>query len=173
MNLPNKLTIARLCLIPFFIVSFYIEYESSIMRISALIFSVAAFTDFLDGYIARKYNLITNFGKFMDPMADKVLVASALICLVWKGTIEPWIVILIIAREYAISILRAIASSQGKVIAASKGGKIKTVTQIISVIGLMLNLPFFEIVFYISAGITVYSGFEYLFINKDIIFSEK
>lgn len=173
MNLPNKLTMLRLIMIPFFLVSFYYEMEFDRMWISAIIFSIAAFTDFLDGYLARKYNLITNFGKFMDPMADKVLVASAFIMLVYKDIAEPWIVIIIIAREYAISILRAIAASSGKVIAASKGGKLKTASQLISIIGMLLYIPYSNYVFYFSAIVTLYSGFEYLYLNKDIIFSEK
>lgn len=173
MNLPNRLTLLRLLMIPFFVIAFYYEKNLDTMLISVVIFSVASFTDFLDGYIARKYNLVTDFGKFMDPMADKVLVASAFIMLCWKGVLEPWIIILIISREYAISILRAIAASSGKVIAASKGGKIKTISQLISAIGMLLGIPYFNYIFYFSAIVTVYSGFEYLYLNREIILSDK
>lgn len=168
MNIANKLTMLRIIMIPFFIVAFFYEKRLDVKMLSCIIFSLAAFTDFLDGYLARKYNLITTLGKFMDPLADKILVVSAMICLVQIGKIEGFVVILIISREYSISILRAIASSEGKVIAASKGGKVKTVTQLVSLILLLLNAPYAIILFYISAIITIYSGVEYIYLNKEL-----
>ena len=171
MNLPNKLTVLRVLLIPFFVASLlYKGGEDYKFRIVALIiFAVAAITDTLDGMIARKYNLITDFGKFMDPLADKVLVTSALVCLVQIGRVEAWMVVLIISREYAISILRAIAASTGKVLAASKGGKIKTATQMIAIIMLMLAIPGGNILMYLAVFFTAYSGVQYIYENRHLI----
>lgn len=172
MNLPNKLTTLRLILVPIFFITAYFERNHDRYLISCIIYSVAAFTDFLDGYLARKYDMVTDFGKFSDPMADKVLVAAAMIFLLEVGKIPGWIVLVIVAREYAVSILRAIAAAQGKVIAAAKSGKIKTVTQMIGTIMMLLNLPFKNTVMFIAAIITLYSGFEYLYGNKEMIFKD-
>lgn len=171
MNTPNKLTILRMILVPFFLVSFYIEIKNlgSALIISTIIFAVASITDFFDGYLARKYNLVTDFGKFMDPLADKILVAAAMICLVGASRMPAWMAVLIISREYAISILRAIAASSGKVIAASSGGKIKTVTQIIAIIMLLLNIPFAMYVMIIAVVATFYSGVEYIYKNRHLL----
>ena len=137
--------------------------------IVGVLFIIASFTDFLDGYLARKHNLVTDFGKFMDPLADKVLVVAALLFLVQIGRIESWAVLIIVTREYAISIIRAIAATNGKVIAASGGGKIKTVLQMVSIIMLLLSLPFANIVFYISVVMTLYSGIQYIWSNRALI----
>lgn len=169
MNIANKLTITRLILVPFFLVSVYFEKDGIVLPVSAAIFAVASFTDFLDGYLARKYDLITDFGKFMDPLADKVLVAAALAVLVELSLIPAWMIVIIITREYAISILRAIAASDGQVLAASSGGKLKTVTQILAVLMLLLNIPFGIIVMWIAVIITFVSGAQYLLINKKLI----
>ncbi len=171
MNTPNKLTILRMILVPFFLVSFYIEIKNSdsSLIISTIIFAVASITDFFDGYLARKYNLVTDFGKFMDPLADKILVAAAMICLVGASRMPAWMAVLIISREYAISILRAIAAASGKVIAASSGGKIKTVTQIVAIIMLLLNIPFAMYVMIIAVVATFYSGVEYIYINRHLL----
>ena len=142
MNIANKLTLSRMIMVPFFLVAVYFEKDSQVLPISAIIFAVASFTDFLDGYLARKHNLITDFGKFMDPLADKVLVVAALAVLVEMNLIPAWMIVLIITREYAVSILRAIAANTGQVIAASQGGKAKTVSQIIAVLMLLLNIKF-------------------------------
>lgn len=139
------------------------------MIISTIIFAVASFTDFLDGYLARKHNLVTDFGKFMDPLADKVLVAAALLFLIQAGRVEAWLVIIIITREYAISIIRAIAATNGKVIAASGGGKIKTVTQMLAIIMLLLSMPFGDIMMYVCVALTLYSGVEYIWNNRELI----
>ena len=169
MNTPNKLTVLRFILVPFFLAAAYYEKQQSVMIISTIIFAVASFTDFLDGYLARKHNLVTDFGKFMDPLADKVLVAAALLFLIQAGRAEAWLVIIIITREYAISIIRAIAATNGKVIAASGGGKIKTVTQMLAIIMLLLSMPFGDIMMYVCVALTLYSGVEYIWKNREII----
>ena len=169
MNTPNKLTVLRFILVPFFLAAAYYEKQQSVMIISTIIFAVASFTDFLDGYLARKHNLVTDFGKFMDPLADKVLVAAALLFLIQAGRAEAWLVIIIITREYAISIIRAIAATNGKVIAASGGGKIKTVTQMFAIIMLLLSMPFGDIMMYVCVALTLYSGVEYIWNNRELI----
>ena len=169
MNTPNKLTVLRFILVPFFLAAAYYEKQQSVMIISTIIFAVASFTDFLDGYLARKHNLVTDFGKFMDPLADKVLVAAALLFLIQAGRAEAWLVIIIITREYAISIIRAIAATNGKVIAASGGGKIKTVTQMLAIIMLLLSMPFGDIMMYVCVALTLYSGIEYIWKNRELI----
>ena len=140
MNLPNKLTVLRVCMIPFFVVFMLTDLGGTYGNYIALaIFVVASLTDLLDGKIARKRNLVTNFGKFMDPLADKLLVCSALICLVEMGRLAAWMVIVIIAREFIISGFRLIASDNGVVIAASYWGKFKTTFQMIMIILLILD----------------------------------
>ena len=141
MNLPNKLTILRVAMIPFFVLFMLFPVMGEADKwIALVLFIVASLTDMLDGHIARKYNLITNFGKFMDPLADKLLVCSALICLVELGRIASWIVIVIIAREFIISGFRLIASDNGVVIAASYWGKFKTTFQMIMICLMIANL---------------------------------
>lgn len=169
MNTPNKLTVLRFILVPFFLIAAYYEKNQTIMLVSTVIFAIASFTDFLDGHLARKYNLVTDFGKFMDPLADKVLVAAALLFLVQIQRVDAWLVVIIITREYAISIIRAIAATNGKVIAASGGGKAKTVTQMAAIIMLLLNIPFASVVMYTCVIITLYSGVEYIWKNKELI----
>ena len=192
MNLPNKLTIFRVILIiPFVILLLgsangwgwfqaifggiieYVDY------IAVAIFVIASFTDMLDGKIARKYNLVTNFGKFMDPLADKLLVCSALICLVEMGRLPAWIVIIIIAREFIISGFRLVASDTGIVIAASYWGKFKTVSQMIMVILLLLNIQntFFQILgtvfVWIALILTVVSLVDYVVKNIGVLKEQK
>ena len=169
MNIANKLTLSRMIIVPFFLVAVYFEKDSQVLPISAIIFAVASFTDFLDGYLARKYNLITDFGKFMDPLADKVLVVAALAVLVEMNLIPAWMIVLIITREYAVSILRAIAANTGQVIAASQGGKAKTVSQIIAVLMLLLNIKYGIYVMWIAVILTFVSGMDYLMKNKKLI----
>ena len=143
MNLPNKLTTLRVFMIPFFV--FFLLYQggenTTFRMISLVLFIVASLTDLLDGKIARKYNLVTNFGKFMDPLADKLLVCSALICLIELGQLPAWMVIIIISREFIISGFRLVASDNGVVIAASYWGKFKTTFQMVAVVLLILNMP--------------------------------
>ncbi len=173
MNLPNKLTIFRVILIPFFVVLLLFDITAYDKWIALAIFIVASLTDFLDGYIARKYNLVTNFGKFMDPLADKLLVCSALICLVELGRIASWIVIVIIAREFIISGFRLIASDNGVVIAASYWGKFKTTFQMIMICLMIANLEplqlFTDIVMWIALILTVVSLMDYLIKNKEVM----
>ena len=174
MNLPNKLTCLRVILIPFFIVFMLTGLGGAAGKYIALaIFLVASFTDFLDGYLARRDHLVTNFGKFMDPLADKLLVCSALICFVEQGKLAAWIVIIIIAREFAISAFRLIASDNGIVIAASYWGKFKTVSQMIMTVLLILDIPalyWLEQAFiWIALALTVISMIDYFAKNIQIV----
>ena len=175
MNLPNKLTILRVIMIPFFVFFLLSGVGGSASKwIALVIFAAASITDTLDGYIARRDNLITDFGKFMDPLADKLLVCSALIALVDLERIAAWIVIIIIAREFIISGFRLVASDNGVVIAASYWGKFKTAFQMITIIMLVLNLnvPFMNIIntilIYISLGLTVISLIDYIAKNYKV-----
>ena len=167
MNWPNKLSFFRLFLIPIILIILYSKIEYSVY-IATLIFLIAAITDAIDGYIARSRNLITDFGKFIDPLIDKILVVSILIYLVHIQTIPDWIVIIIIAREFAISGYRIIAASKGFVVAASKMAKFKTQSQMIAVIFALLELPFFIIIMYIAVVLTVLSGAQYLYKGRDL-----
>ena len=176
MNLPNKLTIFRVILIPFFVFFLLTDVLGANGDYLALvIFIVASLTDMLDGKIARKYNLVTNFGKFMDPLADKLLVCSAMICLVDLKLLPAWIVIIIIAREFIISGFRLIAAEHQIVIAASMWGKFKTTFQMLMVIVLILNvqMPFFQILgkilTYAALILTVVSLIDYIVKNKDVL----
>ena len=180
MNLPNKLTLFRVVLIPFFVFFLLAPYfEEYGNYIAVAIFIVASITDFLDGKIARKYNLVTNFGKFMDPLADKLLVCSALICLIQLELIPAWVVIIIIAREFIISGFRLVASDNGVVIAASYWGKFKTAFQMLTVIVLILNIPnkvftiLGTVLIYVSLALTVISLIDYMAKNKDVLKDQK
>ncbi|OUQ18465.1 CDP-diacylglycerol--glycerol-3-phosphate 3-phosphatidyltransferase [Lachnoclostridium sp. An138] len=175
MNLPNKLTVLRVIMIPFFVVFMLTDLGGKYGNYIALaIFAVASLTDLLDGKIARKRGLVTNFGKFMDPLADKLLVCSALICLVEMDRLAAWMVIVIIAREFIISGFRLIASDNGVVIAASYWGKFKTTFQMIMIILLILDLggSFTVIetaVTWIALILTVVSLLDYLWKNRGIL----
>ena len=182
MNLPNRLTILRTIMIPFYLVFLYLDIAGPVSKvIAAAIFIIASLTDMLDGKIARKYGLVTNFGKFMDPLADKLLVLSALICMIEYDLVVSWMVIIIVARELTVSILRAIAADNGKVIAASGGGKIKTTSQMIAIILLLIgaNYSNSQIVFvgtiamYIATIFTLYSGIDYLYKNRELFMNSK
>lgn len=175
MNLPNKLTLLRVVLIPVFVVLLLLEGgQNDTLRIAALIvFCFASFTDFLDGQIARRNNLVTNFGKFMDPLADKLLVCSALICMIELEQLPSWYVITVIAREFIISGFRLVAADNGIVIAASWWGKFKTTFQMLTVILLILNIPALHTVTLIIAGIafvlTLVSLLDYIAKNYKVI----
>lgn len=180
MNLPNKLTIMRVILIPFFVFFLLSPYFPAYGNyIAVAIFIVASLTDMLDGKIARKYNLVTNFGKFMDPLADKLLVCSAMICLIELDRLAAWIVIVIIAREFIISGFRLVASDNGVVIAANYWGKFKTTFQMLMVIVLILDIqmPFFQILgtvlTYVALILTVVSLIDYIVKNKDVLKDQK
>lgn len=175
MNLPNKLTILRVCLIPFFVVFLLLDHgqNQTYRYLSAAIFVIASLTDMLDGKIARRYNLVTNFGKFMDPLADKLLVCSALICLIELGQIPSWMVIIIISREFIISGFRLVASDNGIVIAASYWGKFKTTFQMIAVVLLILQIPALklaaDICLWIALILTVVSLVDYIMKNHKVL----
>lgn len=192
MNLPNKITLSRICLIPIFIFMLSIPLDLGAWDIgttslpithfiATLIFLIASMTDWLDGYLARKYQLITNMGKFLDPLADKLLVSAAFILLVELGLAPAWIVILIISREFAVTGLRLVAAGEGIVLAASNMGKLKTVSQILAIALLLLhNFPFSYIgipidliVLYIALILTVWSGVEYFVKNWHVMRDSK
>ena len=173
MNLPNKLTMFRVILIPFFVVFMLVDITPFDKWIALAVFIVASLTDLLDGKIARKYDLVTNFGKFMDPLADKLLVCSALICLVALGRITAWIVIVIIAREFIISGFRLIASDNGVVIAASYWGKFKTTFQMVMICLMIADIAALalltDVVMWAALALTVISLADYLWKNKDVM----
>ncbi len=173
MNLPNKLTIFRVILIPVFIIALMsgIIPEPVNRYVGVVIFCVASFTDYLDGHIARKYNLVTNFGKFMDPLADKLLVSSALICMIELGFLPAWLVIIIISREFIITGFRLIAAEGGLVIAASWWGKIKTVTQMLMIILVLLGVGGIigNILIILATVFTVISGVDYIVKNIGVL----
>ena len=174
MNLPNKLTIARVIMIPFFFLFLLTGLGGAASKWIALaIFIIASLTDLLDGHIARKYNLVTNFGKFMDPLADKLLVCAAMICLVEMGRLPAWIVIVIISREFIISGFRLIASDNGRVIAASYWGKFKTTFQMLMICLMIADIAQIAIVtaavMWIALVLTVVSLVDYLVKNKDVL----
>lgn len=173
MNLPNKLTLFRVVLIPVFIIVLMSGLISGPMNryIAVAIFCIASFTDYLDGHIARKYHLVTNFGKFMDPLADKLLVSAALICMIEIGMLPAWIVIIVISREFIITGFRLIAAEGGLVIAASWWGKIKTVTQMVMIIVVMLGINDLlgKILIILATVFTVISGVDYIVKNRSIL----
>ena len=179
MNLANKLTLMRVILVPFFVAFMLIDAIPLNYLWALLVFAIASITDMLDGKIARKYNLVTNFGKFMDPLADKLLVCSAMICLIELDRLAAWIVIVIIAREFIISGFRLVASDNGVVIAASYWGKFKTTFQMLMVIVLILDIqmPFFQILgtvlTYVALILTVVSLIDYIVKNKDVLKDQK
>lgn len=180
MNLPNKLTIFRVILIPFFVFFLlYPGFEGYGNYIAVGIFVAASLTDLADGKIARKYNLVTNFGKFMDPLADKLLVCAAMICLIETGQLASWIVIVIISREFIISGFRLVASDNGIVIAASYWGKFKTTFQMLMIIVLTLDIDHevFDvlgvILTYTALILTVVSLIDYVVKNKDVLKEQK
>ena len=174
MNLPNKLTILRVIMIPFFVFFLLSGVGGSASKwIALVIFAAASITDTLDGYIARRDNLITDFGKFMDPLADKLLVCSALICLIQLGQLPAWVVIIIISREFIISGFRLVASDNGVVIAASYWGKFKTTFQMIGVVLLIFNIPALStlttIIVWIALALTVISLVDYIVKNAGVL----
>lgn len=173
MNLPNKLTMIRVIAVPFFIAAFIFK----LYAVALVLFLAASITDFLDGKIARERGLVTNFGKIMDPLADKILVYSALCLFLESDIIDAWMLILILAREFIVAGMRTVSASEGKVLAAGMSGKIKTVLQMVAVCLLLLGLAVpgtpqimtaGNFVFILSLIMTVYSGCEYVYKNKDV-----
>ena len=176
MNLPNKLTIARMCMVPLFMIALMMNTPASRL-IATVIFALASLTDMLDGQIARKYNMVTNFGKLMDPLADKVLTTAAMICLVELGDLAAWIAVVIIFREYLITGLRSVAASENIVVAANIWGKVKTVCQMIALMLLMVKPQIIDLcginiglwLMYVAVALTIYSGLDYVLkLNKQI-----
>ncbi len=179
MNTPNKLTVARMILVPFLVVFLLTGWGGEANRwICLAIFVAASVTDWFDGHLARKYNLITNFGKFMDPLADKLLVCSAMICMIELDKLPAWVVIIIIGREFIISGFRLIAAENGIVIAANYWGKFKTVSQMIMIILLMLDFGgiftvLTQIFIWLSVALTIISLLTYIMQNRKVLSMQK
>ncbi len=175
MNTPNKLTVARMILVPFLVVFLLTGWGGEANRwICLAIFVAASVTDWFDGHLARKYNLITNFGKFMDPLADKLLVCSAMICMIELDKLPAWVVIIIIGREFIISGFRLIAAENGVVIAANYWGKFKTVSQMIMIILLMLDFGgiftvLTQVFIWLSVALTIISLLTYIMQNRKVL----
>ena len=177
MNTPNKLTLLRVIMIPLFIFFYLYDIVPGSGLIATALFVLAFFTDWLDGYLARKTNQVTNFGKIMDPLADKVLVAAAMVCMTADGMVNPWITIAILAREFTVSGIRIAAAAEGNVVAASIWGKLKTVWQFIAItvalmlkaIGLLKLQMVVDILMWINLALTVLSGIDYIMKNKDYL----
>ena len=172
MNLPNKLTMLRIILIPVFMVVLYWGFPGA-NYVALAIFIAASFTDMLDGKIARKYNLVTDFGKFADPLADKMLVTAAMLWFVEIGQMPAWALLIVIVREFAVSGLRMIASDKGRVIAAGWSGKVKTASTMVCIVLMFLPIPGWlnTVCVAVISLTTLYSGVEYFVKNKDIIAS--
>jgi len=192
MNIPNQITVSRIIMIPIFVVFMLVDLgwgSVSLLGVTlpiehivgAFIFIVAAITDYIDGYYARKHNLVTNMGKFLDPLADKLLVSAALIILVELELAPAWIVIFIISREFAVTGLRLILADEGEVVAAKQLGKIKMWTQIIAITALLLHnivfemfsIPFAMIMLYVSLFFTIWSGWDYFYANRRVLLDSK
>ena len=173
MNIANKITLIRIFLVPVFVLFMLTDFTEYNGIIAFIVFVIATITDKIDGTIARKYNLVTDFGKFLDPIADKLLVCSALICLTADGTIPAWITIVIIGREFIISAFRLVCADTGKTVAASWWGKSKTIAQMVTIIVLLLNIPQLAILetilIYISLVLTVVSLLDYFRKNIDVL----
>ena len=192
MNIPNQITISRILLIPVFMIVMLIDFNWGQITvfgaempmthfIGGLIFIFASITDWVDGFYARKYNLVTTMGKFLDPLADKLLVSAALIVLVELGYAASWIVIIIISREFAVTGLRLVLAGEGEVVATKNLSKIKTTAQIVAIAALLLhnpvfayiNFPFADIMLYIALIFTVWSGWEYFYVNRKALVTSK
>lgn len=171
MNIANKVTTLRMILVPVFVILYYIYGNQ--YNVAAIVFAIAALTDAVDGHLARSRNLVTTFGKFADPLVDKILTMSAFVILTSANVIPAWAVILIIARELIITGFRTIAASNNITIAASKAGKSKTLSQCFAIVFLLINNPTFNqigmVIFYIAVILTVYSGWDYLAKNKKVL----
>lgn len=174
MNLPNKLTLARVVMVPFFVAALMADFPNHRL-VAGVLFIAASLTDLLDGYLARKQGLVTTFGKFADPLADKLLVSAALICFVGQGLLPAWLVIIIISREFIISGFRLVASEQGVVIAAGMSGKIKTVCQMVMSVLLIFHFPgsmfavLEQLFIWASLIMTIESLLVYLYQNRKVL----
>ena len=172
MNTANKLTMLRVALIPVFLILLYLRFPFH-MYFALTVFILASVTDFVDGYIARHYNQVTDFGKFMDPLADKVLVMAALLWFVEAGRLPAWVLLVVIVREFAVTALRLIAVERGRVIAAAWSGKVKTASTMVCIVIMFLPIPpvVNTICVWVITLTTLYSGVEYFVQNKDVIAS--
>ncbi|MGL6031047.1 MAG: CDP-diacylglycerol--glycerol-3-phosphate 3-phosphatidyltransferase [Kurthia gibsonii] len=192
MNIPNRITLSRIALIPVFVILMVVNFGWENMTllgatlpvehfVGAMIFIVASLTDWIDGHYARKHNLVTNMGKFLDPLADKLLVSAAFILLVELDKAPAWIIIIIISREFAVTGLRLICAEQGEVVAANQLGKIKTWAQILAIVLLLLNNMIFDmwhipadiIMLWVALVFTVWSGIEYFWLNRRVLLESK
>jgi CDP-diacylglycerol---glycerol-3-phosphate 3-phosphatidyltransferase len=192
MNIPNKITVSRILLIPVFVIVMMFDFGWGNMTlfgaemqvnyfVGALVFIIASTTDWIDGHYARKYNLVTTLGKFLDPLADKLLVSAALILLVEIGLAPAWVVIIILSREFAVTGLRAILAGHGEIVAANQLGKIKTWAQIVAISALILHntiftligIPFDDIMLYIALFFTIWSGWDYFYKNRRVLLESK
>ena len=177
MNLPNKLTMLRVIMVPFFMAFAALckygtpQFSAAYCLIAGVLFAVASVTDFLDGYLARKYHLVTDFGKFMDPLADKLLVVSAMLWFIESGQMPAWALLIVICREFAVSGLRMIAADKGRVIAAGWSGKVKTASTMVCIVLMFLPIPAVvnTLCVWVITLTTLYSGVEYFMKNKDVI----
>lgn len=171
MNIANKVTTLRMIMVPIFVVLYYVFGQE--YNIAAIVFAVAALTDAVDGHLARSRNLVTTFGKFADPLVDKLLTMAAFVVLTGTGVIPSWAVIIVIARELIITGFRTIAASNNITIAASKGGKLKTLSQCFAIVFLLVNNLTLNkigiVIFYIAVVLTIYSGWDYLVKNKKVL----
>ena len=176
MNLPNKLTMMRVIMVPFFMVFAAmshmgtLRFNATYALIAGILFAVASFTDFLDGYLARKNHLVTDFGKFMDPLADKMLVMAAMCYFVECGQMPGWCLAIVLLREFAVSGMRLVAVEQGRVIAAAWSGKVKTASTMVAICLMLLwNIAWLNTVCWVVIVVTtVYSGVEYFVKNRDV-----
>lgn len=192
MNLPNKITVSRILLIPIFVIVMMFDFNWGEMTlfgaempvhhfVGAMIFIVASCTDWVDGYLARKYNLVTNLGKFLDPLADKLLVTSAFLILIEIELAPAWVIIIILSREFAVTGLRSILAGEGTIVAASNLGKIKTWAQIVAISALLLHntifvmfgIPFDDIMLYVALFFTIWSGWDYFYLNRKVFVNSK
>ncbi|MBM7650075.1 CDP-diacylglycerol--glycerol-3-phosphate 3-phosphatidyltransferase [Bacillus ectoiniformans] len=192
MNLPNQITVSRIFMIPIFLVIMVVPWNWGDVRflgtdmplahlVGAIIFIIASTTDWIDGYYARKYNLVTNLGKFLDPLADKLLVSAALIVLVEQDLAASWLVIIIISREFAVTGLRLILAGEGEVVAANMLGKIKTWAQIVAISALLLHnapfesfsIPFADFALWVAVFFTIWSGWDYFYLNRQVFKNSK
>ncbi|WP_010286264.1 CDP-diacylglycerol--glycerol-3-phosphate 3-phosphatidyltransferase [Kurthia massiliensis] len=188
MNLPNKITVSRVVMIPIFVILMVVNFGWGNIEllgatmpiehlVGAIVFIIASITDFFDGHLARKYNLVTNMGKFLDPLADKLLVTAAFIILVQWGVAPAWVIIVIVAREFAVTGLRSIGAEQNVIIAASNLGKLKTWSQMVALSFLLLhniifemwNIPFDQIMLYVAFFFTLLSGLDYFWKNRRLL----
>lgn len=179
LSLPNKISIVRICMTPVFMYLLLSDWIPNNRILAVLVFVLASFSDSVDGHIARKYNMITLFGKFLDPLADKILITAALVCMIQLGLCNPWFAVIIIAREFIVTSFRIVAASRNVVMAADIWGKIKTTLQIVAVIYVLIEDSYFsfkgagQYLLLLAVVVTVYSGYNYIAKNWHVIGNDK